>query len=283
MPKRKRRNITRSFKKNKYQRHKNIRNKNKIIKDNINKNEPEINKVKNNINNISTSNEKIELGKNNIIKDFTNLYEFNKIFIEGDTYKKNIVSNVIINKKISPDGNCFYNAISYYFNLTEEYNTNYREIIYELCNNDINEIKELFHSDYDDEESNERDRINKAKEYINNIKKNATWAGDIEINKMAELLEMNILCYTQNEINYILQAVYFGTNNKINLIPLKFVNNNHFEILYPKNYFIPFKKIEIEEVYINKRIKECKIKKNKKDIKSIPEFFKIDYVEYKKS
>ena len=185
MPKRKRRNITRSFKKNKYQRHKNIRNKNKIIKDNINKNEPEINKVKNNINNISTSNEKIELGKNNIIKDFTNLYEFNKIFIEGDTYKKNIVSNDIINKKISPDGNCFYNAISYYFNLTEEYNTNYREIIYELCNNDINEIKELFHSDYDDEESNERIRINKAKEYINNIKKNATWAGDIEINKMA--------------------------------------------------------------------------------------------------
>ena len=80
---------------------------------------------------------------------------------------------------------------------------------------------------------------------------------------MAELLEMNILCYTQNEINYKLQAVYFGTNKKINLIPLKFVNNNHFEILYPKNYLIPFKKIEIDEVYINKRIKECKIKKKK--------------------
>ena len=72
---------------------------------------------------------------------------------------------------------------------------------------------------------------------------------------MAELLEMNILCYTQNEINYKLRAVYFGTNKKINLIPLKFVNNNLFEILYPKKYLIPFKKIEIDEVYINKRIK----------------------------
>ena len=69
------------------------------------------------------------------------------------------------------------------------------------------------------------DRINKANEYVNSIKEYGNWAGYIEINKMAELLGMNILCYTKNENIFNLLAIYFGAESKINLIPVRFINN----------------------------------------------------------
>ena len=50
-------------------------------------------------------------------------------------------------------------------------------------------------------EMNDIDRTNKAINYVDNIKNNRYWAGDIEINKMALLLEVNILCYTEDENN----------------------------------------------------------------------------------
>lgn len=65
---------------------------------------------------------------------FNNLKEFNNLFIEGNRYKSALSSENIIklvSKKITADENCFYNAISYYYHLTEEYSQNYKEIIYE--------------------------------------------------------------------------------------------------------------------------------------------------------
>ena len=79
--------------------------------------------------------------------------------MENDKYKDYIVSNDIITKTITGNGNCFYNAISYYFHLSEEYNKNYREIIYELCSSSIEDIKELFYSDKDDPDINLKERI----------------------------------------------------------------------------------------------------------------------------
>lgn len=49
---------------------------------------------------------------------------------------------------------------------------------------------------------------------------------------MAIILQVNILCYIENESQYNLQRVFYGTDNLINLIPMKFVNNKHFELLY---------------------------------------------------
>ena len=81
-------------------------------------------------------------------------------------------------------------------------------------------------------ELNDIDRKIKGQIYINNINKNGNLAGKIEINKIVILLEVNILCYTEDENGYNLQGIYFGTEILINLIPLKYVNNNHFELLY---------------------------------------------------
>ena len=76
---------------------------------------------------------------------------------------------------------------------------------------------------------------------------------------MALILQVNILCYTENENQYNLQGVYYGTDNLINLIPIKFVNHNHFELLYPINYFITFNIIPLDE----KTLKD-KLDKNNK-------------------
>ena len=53
------------------------------------------------------------------IAKYCNLYEFNKNFLENDKYKDYIISNDIITKTITGNGNCFYNAISYYFTFIE--------------------------------------------------------------------------------------------------------------------------------------------------------------------
>lgn len=102
------------------------------------------------------------------ISNVNNLNEFNKSFIEGNRYKTPIPSINIINKKINPHANRFYNAISYYYHLTEEYHQNYREMIYSICANSIDELKEFMFSDSDNA-LKEEDRIAKTKEYVNNI------------------------------------------------------------------------------------------------------------------
>ena len=72
-------------------------------------------------------------------------------------------------------------------------------------------------------------------DYVENIKKEHNDAGDIEIYTMAELLEVNIICYTLEDNKYNLQAVYSGNKlNLANIILLQFIDNNHFNILYPQ-------------------------------------------------
>ena len=66
------------------------------------------------------------------------------------------------------------------------------------------------------------------------MKTDGNWALDIEINKIAELLESNIICYTEESQDYKLKRVYYGTENFTNCIPLDFINNNHFQILFKK-------------------------------------------------
>ena len=216
--------------------------------------------------------------KQNPILSYNNLYDFNKSFIYGLNYINKLPKKNIINKKITADGNCFYNSISYYYHQTEEYNHYYRELIYNACLNSIDEIKEFMVSDYEGE-MNDIDRTNKAINYVNNIKNNSYWAGDIEINKMALLLEVNILCYTEDENNYNLQGVYYGTENLLNLIPLKYVNNNHFELLFPLNYLLGIDIIPIDQ----DKLKQ-KLQTNNKVINKLklPKIFNDEYIEYNK-
>lgn len=106
------------------------------------------------------------------------------------------------------------------------------------------------------------DNNEKTIEYINKIKENHQFAGDVEINKMASLLNINILCYTLNDDNYELQGIYWGNQKSyLHILPLHFINNNHFEILYPKEFNnLNIKTDFSKEVYPKIFIKYKKIK-----------------------
>lgn len=52
---------------------------------------------------------------------------------------------------------------------------------------------------------------------------------------MAEILQINIIAQILTGDKYILSAIYCGSEDKNKLIPLNYVNNNHFEIMYPIN------------------------------------------------
>jgi len=283
-PKKKKRNKKRSEKQNKYNEKKNHKETISLnyIK-NIQSNNIEENYKHTNLKDICKTDEESKNKNLNIIHNYQNLYEFNNLFIDNNLYRESFISDDIIVKEITGDGNCFYNAISYYFHLTEEYNKEYRQIIYEICLESFEQIKEFIHSDYDEPNANLQDRINKAKKYIDDIKKDGNWASDFEINKMAELMNINILCYTKNENQFKLQAVYFGTNDKKNLIPLRFINRGHFEILYPKNYCISLTKLILDKEDLKKKIKynqeNIKLTKNNK-VEDIPNFFNNKYVDY---
>jgi len=77
-----------------------------------------------------------------------------------------------------------------------------------------------------------------------------------------------------------LQAVYFGTDNKIYLIPLRFINNNHFEILFPLDFINPIQKINFKEKILKDNIIEMKNNNSKIISNSITSFFKNEYVVY---
>ena len=112
---------------------------------------------------------------------------------------------------------------------TQNFHNNYRNIIYIICKEDINNLTPFF---FKEKNWNVEDIIN---DYVENIKKEHNDAGDIEIYTMAELLEVNIISYTLEDNKYNLQAVYFGNKlNLANIILLQFIDNNHFNILYPQ-------------------------------------------------
>ena len=85
-------------------------------------------------------------------------------------------------------------------------------------------------------------------------------AADFEINKIAQILDVNILVYTE-ENNYLkIKGIYFGSEDNHKIIPLHFVNNNHFQVLYPKLYNFPIIPLPFNDKYLNEKMKRNIIK-----------------------
>lgn len=96
---------------------------------------------------------------------------------------------------------------------------------------------------------------------------------------MSLLLDINILCYTEDENNYNLQGVYYSSDNLLNLIPLKYVNNNHFKVMYPLNYLIGIHISPIDEDNLKKELETNNKFINKR---KLPKICNQDYIEYNK-
>ena len=165
-----------------------------------------------------------------------------------DNYR-NIESINYIIKKIEPDGNCFYRAISYFYRDTEEDYTEFREIITSYIEENMGlYIEYIADEDVDipkEKENNDEFKQNKKLEYMKNYikeaKKNGTYAGDIEISTAAILFGCNIRIYQQDYGNFSLinefnQIVEQENNIDKDIINMLFINNNHFQLLIPNNY-----------------------------------------------
>ena len=113
----------------------------------------------------------------------------NKYLINIILTKKYIPNNIVEEISITKDGNCFYSNLSYFFTGKEKYNNYFRELTYKyLMANKINIILETPYTYYNDQ-------IIEIDKYIDNIKNNAFYAGDLELSKIIDLLKINIAFY----------------------------------------------------------------------------------------
>ena len=87
-------------------------------------------------------------------------------------------------KQITGDGNCYYRCLSYYYGGTEDYHLEFRQLISELFENNLDK----FISSYPDpdilgekEPYSEEEILNFLKKYANYIKKPKVYPGDREI------------------------------------------------------------------------------------------------------
>lgn len=121
--------------------------------------------------------------------------------------------------------------------------------------------------------------------YINEAKKDSTFAGDIEISTASILFGCNIRIYYQNDIYYKLLNEFNQIENEVlkedkDIINLLFINNNHFQLLikkdYKKNILIQniLKNCNLNEL-INGANKTMKFETDKISIKN-----KNNYVKY---
>ena len=98
-------------------------------------------------------------------------------------------------------GNCFYRTLSIYFTNVENFYSFFREQIYIAAKNNLNELKEFFILDTEDPIL-----VNdELEEYLEKIKENKCFAGNIEINIAAKIFNVNIAVYEKPNFdsNYI--------------------------------------------------------------------------------
>ena len=135
--------------------------------------------------------------------------------------KKDLVNEY----EVIGDGNCYYRVLSLYFTNDESYFNFFREQIYFSAKDNINLLKEFFINDKNDEILCD----NKLKGYINKIKDNKFFAGNIEIYLTTKIFDINIALYKyDSSINEFTRISFFGTesNSKEYLI-INYVNNSH--------------------------------------------------------
>ena len=95
------------------------------------------------------------------------------------------------------DGNCYFRTLSLYFTQAQPYYEFFREQIYNGAKENLNDIKEFFISD----EKDELIGNNKIEGYVNKIKDNYFFAGNIEIYITRKIFNLNIAAYERSNTN----------------------------------------------------------------------------------
>ena len=184
--------------------------------------------------------------------------------------KSLIISHQNLNKDlfkiidVGKDGNCFYRTLSLYFTNEETYFNFFRNQIYLAAKNNIESLKEFFVED-------EEDQIlvnNKIEGYIEKIKENMFFAGNVEINLAAKIFAINIAIYEiiNNNKYYTPYAIFTPESNPEDIILINLERRNHYNLLKLKDnkYKISFYETNSKAIESNtfKIFKENTLSKN---------------------
>ena len=158
-------------------------------------------------------------------------------------------------KDVDKDGNCGYRSIANQIYSNEEYHYQVRRDVYEYINLNKNTFQHL-----NFEVNGVLLDINT---YIEKIKEEGFWMGDLEISILPKLYDATLLLFelrTNNVILLLSQYGDIGDQSKI-FLNLCYVTNNHYNVLYEPTRKNKFKK-EIFEIN-PKKLSEIKIKNTK--------------------
>lgn len=174
-------------------------------------------------------------------------------------------------KDIEKDGNCYYRCLSYYYRNTQEYHLEFRKLISEIFENNL----DRFIDNYPDnnilgipEPKNKEEILNLLKLYAQKMKEPDFYAGDHELILTSYYLNININVLIQD--TYCYKSIYYYESPQLSneIINLLYINGNHYQLLYNINdkdleseNSENVNKVDIKD-YIKEKNKE--IKKNKK-------------------
>ena len=140
---------------------------------------------------------------------------------------ENLSDNEVEEIKILEDGNCYYNNLSYYYTGKQDYNQFFRLLIYKYIKKNKNDV--LIHNPY----TLINEEIVDIEDYIELIKNNTFYSGDLEIAKTKEIFNLNLAVYRKSinnnngDIIYTFD-LYYNTPNT------NFINDLIILVYYPQ-------------------------------------------------
>ena len=131
-------------------------------------------------------------------------------------------------ENVEGDGNCGYRALALQIYGDEECHYKIREDIYNYLKINASHFSEL---NFQIEGG-----FVTANEYIEKVKEEGFWMGDLEISIVNKIYEASLYVYElRNDLNLYLLSKYGDINDDKKLfLNICFVNNNHYNILYEK-------------------------------------------------
>ena len=129
---------------------------------------------------------------------------------------------------VKRDGNCGYRCIALQLFGSEEKYSKIRENVFNYLDNN--------RSNYNDYNFEYNGNILSSNEYIDIIKKEGEWMGELEIIAISNIYDINIYAFQTNDSDEIYLINKYGNfeNQNKNLLTLCLVNNNHYMVVYEK-------------------------------------------------
>ena len=188
-------------------------------------------------------------------KDIINKNQGSKIYLENQFIFRDVVG----------DGNCGYRAIAIQLFENESYHNIIRQHVYEYLKiNKDQFIDFIFDTD---------NKLLNNEEYIEKIKNDKFWMGDLEMSVLPQIYDATILVFELTPNGYVKLIYSYGDiyNNSKIFLTLCFVNGNHFNVLYEKKNILSENNMNknIDKKKLERDVKSNIIKKDKIEIKRI--------------